>query len=160
MKSVFSWLISGLTVIFWIFRVIITIFSTLKVDFIIVPSDINIEIALLFLTLPCLILIFKRNIVGGIVYFGLYGWYFGMELAKILENVFVNNVQILPMSVVINAIICIIAIVIALMNLIDIVLSKYRKSENPSRKVDWFYKNENYDRKSDDRADKNNYKIY
>lgn len=160
MKSVFSWLITALAVMFWIFRVIITIMATVKVDFIIVPSDINIEIALLFFTIPCLILILKRNIIGGIVYLGLYGWYFGTELAKIIQNSLTNNVEILAMSVTIEAIVCIVALFIALLNLMDMVLLKYRKSENPSKKVDWFYKNENFDRKLDERTDKNNYRMY
>ena len=160
MKSVFSWLITALAVMFWIFRVIITIMATVKVDFIIVPIDINVEIALLFLTIPCLIAILKRNIIGGIIYFGLYGWYFGTELAEIMQNVLVNNIEVLPMSVIIGAITCIVALLIALLNLIDIVFSKYRKSENPSKKVDWFYKNEKFDRELDERIDKNNYSIY
>lgn len=160
MKSVFSWLISALAVMFWIFRIIISIMATFKAEFIITPIDINIEIALLFLTLPCLILIFKRNIIGGIAYFGLYGWYFGMELARIMENLVANGIEILPMNVVIEAIVCIVAILISLLNLLDIILSKYRKSENPSKKVDWFYKNESYDRNLDERSDKNNYRIY
>lgn len=160
MKSVFSWLISALAVMFWIFRVIISIMATFKAEFIIAPIDMNMEIVLLFLTLPCLILIFKRNIIGGIAYFGLYGWYFGMELARIIENLVVNSIEILPMNVAIEAIVCIVAILISLLNLLDIILSKYRKSENPSKKVDWFYKNENYDRNLDERSDKNNYRIY
>lgn len=160
MKSVFSWLISALAVMFWIFRIIISIMATFKSEFIITPIDINIEIALLFLTLPCLILIFKRNIIGGIAYFGLYGWYFGMELARIMENLVANGIENLPMNVAIEAIVCIVAILISLLNLLDIILSKYRKSENPSKKVDWFYKNENYDRNLDERSDKNNYRIY
>ena len=158
MKNVFSWLITALAVMFWIFRVIITIMATVKVEFIIVPIDINVEIALLFLTIPCLIAILKRNIIGGIIYFGLYGWYFGTELAEIMQKALVNNIEVLPMSVIIGAITCIVALLIALLNLIDIVFSKYRKSENTNKKVDWFYKNEEYDRKLDERADKNNYR--
>lgn len=160
MKSVFSWLISALAVMFWIFRVIISMMATFKAEFIITPIDMNMEIVLLFVTLPCLIFIFKRSIIGGIAYFGLYGWYFGMELARIIENFVVNNIEILPMNVVINAIVCIVAILISLLNLIDVIFSRYRKSENPSKKVDWFYKNENYDRNLDERSDKNNYRIY
>lgn len=160
MKSVFSWFISALAVMFWVFRVVVAIMATFEVDFIIKPIDMNIEIALLFLTLPCLILIFKRNIIGGIAYFGLYGWYFGMELARIIESLVINSTAILPMNVVVQALVCIVAILISLSNLLDIIFSRFRKSENPSKKVDWFYKNENYDRKLDERRDKNNYRIY
>lgn len=160
MKSVFSWFITSMAVIFWIFRVVITIMETIRVDFIIKPIDTNIEIALLFITIPCIILILKRNILGGIAYFGLYGWYFGTALAETLKNIIENSVQILPMSVAIEAIVCVAAIIIALSNLIDIILTRFGKNDNPNRKVDWFYKNKNYDRNLDERADKNNYRIY
>ena len=160
MKSVFSWLISALAVIFWIFRLIVALLATFNVDFIVVPSDINVEIALLFITLPCLIMIFKRNILGGVVLFGLYAWYFGGQLIAVMQEVLVNHVELVSMDVAINAVVASVAIIISLANLMDLVFMRFRKSDNPSKKVDWFYKNEAYDRKLDERSDKNNYRIY
>ena len=160
MRSVFSWLISALAVMFWGFRIVVAMMATFEIDFIVTPIDFNTEIALLFVTLPCLVLIFKRNIIGAIIYFGIYGWYFGMELARIIESLITNGTAILPMNVVVQALVCIVAILISLSNLLDIIFSRFRKSENPSKKVDWFYKNEDYDRKLDERRDKNNYRIY
>ena len=119
MKSVFSWFITALAIMFWIFRVVVTILATFEVDFIVVPSNINTEITLLFLTLPCLLMIIKRNIIGGIVYFGLYGWYFGSELATILENIFVNNLEIIPASVATSAMVCIAAVFSSVLNVLD-----------------------------------------
>lgn len=160
MKSVFSWFISAMAVMFWIFRVVITIMATLKIDCIMKPIDMNIEIALLFIAIPCILLIFKRNIIGGITLFGLYGWYFGVELANIIGTSIGENTQVLSAEATVTAITCIGAIIIALMNLVDVAVSKYRKSETPNKKVDWFYKNEKFDRKLDERVDKNNYRIY
>ena len=40
----------------------------------------------------------------------------------------------------------------------DLLLDKNRKAHPKDKKTDWFYKNEQYDRKLDDRADKNNYR--
>jgi len=160
MKSVFSWLISALAVIFWIFRVVVALLATFNMDFVVVPSDINIEIALLFITLPCLIMIFKRNILGGAILFGVYAWYFGGQLVGVMQDVLVNNVEFVAMSVVINAVVASAAIFISLANLMDLVFMRFRKSDNPSKKVDWFYKNEAYDRQLDERSDKNNYRIY
>ena len=37
-------------------------------------------------------------------------------------------------------------------------LDKNRKNNPKDKKTDWFYKNEEFDRKLDDRADKNNYR--
>ena len=40
----------------------------------------------------------------------------------------------------------------------DLLLDKNRKENPKDKKTDWFYKNEEFDRKLDDRADKNNYR--
>ena len=42
--------------------------------------------------------------------------------------------------------------------LLDLLLDKNRKENPKDKKTDWFYKNEEFDRKLDDRADKNNYR--
>ena len=160
MKSVFSWLISAFAVIFWIFRLVVALLATFEVDFVVAPIDFTIEIALLFITLPCLIMIFKRKIWGGVVLFGLYVWYFGGQLVGVMQDVLVNNVEIVSMDVVMTTVVSIVAILISLANLMDLVFMRFRKSDNPSKKVDWFYKNEAYDRKLDERSDKNNYRIY
>lgn len=160
MKSVFSWLISSLVVVFWIFRIVVALFATFEVEFMATPSDINLEIALIFLTLPCIVMIFKRKVLGGIVHFGLYAWYFGTELVMIMQNILENNTEVVSTSITINVIFACTAILISLANLLDLFFARHRKSENPSKRVDWFYKNEDYDRKIDERSDKNNYRIY
>ena len=42
--------------------------------------------------------------------------------------------------------------------LFDLLADSNRKAHPVNKKTDWFYKNDNYDRKLDDRADKNNYR--
>ena len=51
-----------------------------------------------------------------------------------------------------------IGILIPLVALIDVLLDKNRKLNPTDKKTDWFYKNKDYDRKLDERADKNNYR--
>ena len=51
-----------------------------------------------------------------------------------------------------------IGIVLPLAAVFDVLLDKNRKAHPTDKKTDWFYKNEEYDRKLDDRADKNNYR--
>ena len=51
-----------------------------------------------------------------------------------------------------------IGIILPLAVLIDLLLDKNRKENPTDKKTDWFYKNEEFDRKLDDRADKNNYR--
>ena len=41
----------------------------------------------------------------------------------------------------------------------DIFLNKERKGSTKDKKTDWFYDNEEYTRKLDERADKNQYKF-
>lgn len=152
MRSITSWLINILAVMFWIFRAIITFCDSLSIDFIIKPIDTNIEITLLFITFICLILVLKRNIIGGLAYFAVYSWYFGTEFYHIIS---VNqNIDVLSLCI------CIFAILLSLLNVLDIALSKVRKKENPNKKTDWFYKNQKFDRELDERADKNNYRIH
>ena len=50
------------------------------------------------------------------------------------------------------------ALGLALAALFDVLLDKNRKAHPTDKKTDWFYKNKDYDRKLDDRADKNNYR--
>ena len=44
-------------------------------------------------------------------------------------------------------------------SVMDIFLNKDRKGSTKDKKTDWFYTNEQYDRKLDERADKNQYKF-
>ena len=49
-------------------------------------------------------------------------------------------------------------IVIPLFVFFEMLIEKNRMAHPVDKKTDWFYKNEEYDRKLDDRADKNNYR--
>jgi hypothetical protein len=51
-----------------------------------------------------------------------------------------------------------IGMIIPIAVLLDLLLDKNRKNNPKDKKTDWFYQNEEYDRKMDDRADKNNYR--
>lgn len=151
MISVFSYLITMLAGIFWLFRVAVTYMYTMKIDFVIEPSNVTYEIILLFVTLILMIFIVKRKIIGALAYFILYGLYFGTELSNILENGQVINYPTLICSVA--------GIVIPVFIVIDILFNKDRKSEMKNKKTDWFYGADKFNRKYDERADKNQYKF-
>lgn len=51
-----------------------------------------------------------------------------------------------------------IGLIIPLAALFDVLLDRNRKEHPVDKKTDWFYKNKDFDRKLDDRADKNNYR--
>ena len=76
MTSLFSYLLTFFAIIFWAFRAIATLLFQLEVDFFTQPLNVTYEIMVLFATLPCLILVVKRNIVGAAAYLGLYVAYF------------------------------------------------------------------------------------
>lgn len=156
MKNLSSWLITIFVMMYWLFRVIVAITGSMDMDFIVSPINTNIEIALLFVVLICIPFIFKRKLLGAIVYLGAYGWYFGRGL---IENIIkiINN-ETLSMQTYTDMFFALIGVALPILVLFDILLDKTRMKNPTDKKTDWFYKNEQYDRKLDERADKNNYR--
>lgn len=156
MKNLSSWLITIFVMMYWLFRVIVAITGSMDMDFIVSPINTNIEIALLFVVLICIPFIFKRKLLGAIVYLGAYGWYFGRGL---IENVIkiINN-ETLSMQTYTDMFFALIGVALPILVLFDILLDRTRTKNPTDKKTDWFYKNEQYDRKLDERADKNNYR--
>lgn len=156
MKNLSSWLITIFVMMYWLFRVVLAITGSMGIDFVVSPIDTNIEIALLFVVLICIPFIFKRKLIGAIVYLVAYGWYFGRGL---IENVMkiINN-ETLSMQTYTEMFFALIGVALPILVLFDILLDKTRMKNPTDKKTDWFYKNEQYDRKLDERADKNNYR--
>ena len=156
MTSVFSYLITMIGGIFWLFRAVVAVTYTLGVEFPIVPLDFNAEIILLFITIIAMVLIMKRNIIGALVYFVAYGWYFGNDLYNNVMNI-INGQPIV--SDYLSVFISFVGVLIPFLTVMDIFLNKERKGSTKDKKTDWFYENEEYTRKLDERADKNQYKF-
>lgn len=156
MTSLFSYLITMIGGIFWLLRLVIAITYTMSVDIGIEPINFNIEIILLFVTLFCMIFIIKRNIIGALVYFVAYGWYFGQDLYNGIVNI--NNGQTALVDYVSLAL-SLVGVIIPFLTVLDIFLNKERKGSTKDAKTDWFYTNEEYTRKLDERADENQYKF-
>lgn len=156
MKNLSSWLITIFVMMYWLFRVVVAITGSMDMDFIVSPINTNIEIALLFVVLICIPFIFKRKLLGAIVYLGAYGWYFGRGL---IENIIkiINN-ETLSMQTYTDMFFALIGVALPILVLFDILLDKTRMKNPTDKKTDWFYKNKQYDRKLDERADKNNYR--
>lgn len=156
MKNLSSWLIVMFIIMFWAFRIIVAITGSMGIDFFVTPIDNNIEIILLFVVLLCVPFIFKRKLIGAMIYLLAYGWYFGREL---LQNVMqLINGETLAISTYLTMFIALIAIALPIIAVFDILLDKNRMKNPVNKETDWFYKNEQYDRKLDERADKNNYR--
>lgn len=157
MKKFSTYLLVMFMIVFWIIRIIITLTSELGKDFLgMVPQNEIFEIVILFTTLLCLILVVKRKLIGSLIYLALHAIYFGEDITNKLSIISNNTPLTLTQST--ELMVSIIGLIIPLAVLIDLLLDKNRKNNPKDKKTDWFYKNENFDRKLDDRADKNNYR--
>jgi len=156
MTSLFSYLITMFGGMFWLLRVVVAVTYTLGVNFPIVPLDFNTEIILLFVTVFAMVFIIKRNIIGALIYFVAYGWYFGNDLYNGVMNII--NGEALGTDY-LSIFISLIGVVIPFLTVMDIFLNKNRTGSAKDKKTDWFYENEEYTRKLDERADKNQYKF-
>ena len=156
MKNLSSWLIVMFILMFWMFRILVAINGTMGMDFFVKPIDNNIEVILLFVVLLCVPFIFKRKLIGAIIYLISYGCYFGRGL---IENVMqIISGETLSIDTYMSMFIALIAITLPIVAVFDILLDKNRMKNPVDKQTDWFYKNEQYDRKLDERADKNNYR--
>ncbi len=156
MKSLFSYLITMFGAMFWIFRVVVTVAYSMDWAFPITPLNFYVEIIILFVTLICMIFIIKRNIFGALAYFLIYGFYFGTDLYNGVMNI-VNGQPVA--SDYLSLFVSFLGILIPFLTVMDIFLNKNRGGSTNDKKTDWFYKNKDYDRKFDDRADRNQYKF-
>lgn len=156
MTGVFSYLITMFAGMFWLLRIVVAFTYSLAIDFPIVPLNFATEIILLFLTLVCMIFIIKRNIIGALVYFVAYGLYFGTDFYNGIMNI-INGQTVI--SDYLSLFVSFIGVIIPLLIVLDIFLNKDRTGVARDKKTDWFYKNKEYDRKFDDRADRNQYKF-
>lgn len=157
MKNFSTYLLLMFAVLFWGIRIVITVMEQLGKDFIgIVPINGTIEIVLLFVFLICAILIVKRKMIGAVAYLLTYGFYFGGDLTNKLITL--SNGDPLSLTESMAMLFSIIGVILPLAILLDLLLDKGRKAHPVDKKTDWFYKNEEFDRKMDDRADKNNYR--
>ena len=156
--AIFSYLLTFMGAIFWFFRAIATLMYQLDRDFFAKPLNEYMEIAVLFLTLPCLILVIKRNIIGAAMYLAIYVTYFGSVLLEAINNAQSTGLNIINSA---DMICTFIGVVIPVLTFLDILFNKNRKAGGGSKakKTDWFYKNKDYDREFDERADRNQYKF-
>ena len=160
MKNLSSWLLVMFMYIFWVFRIIIAFQSQYGKDFGgFVAFNLTVEIVLLFVTILCMILILRRYLLGGIIYLLSYGYYFG---GYILSNALPKMLsgETLDMSVMQNTLVAAVGLVLAICVVFDLVVDRIRKRDPKDKKTDWFFQNEQYDRKLDERADKNEYRNY
>lgn len=156
MRSMPSYLLLIFMVMFWIFRIVVAVTTSIGVNIGVVAMNMNIEVILLFVGLLCILLVVKRKLIGTILYLLAYGFYFGVDLYQIVIRIIEGNTAIDYT----NALASFIGIVLPIAVFFNMLVDKNRKAHPVDKKTDWFYKGEEYDRKLDDRADQNNYRNY
>lgn len=159
MRNFSTWLLVMFVAMFWGFRAIVAVMSQIGQDLGgIVPFNLTMEIILLFFVLICIILIVKREMAGALLYLAVYGIYFGTDLFSKL-SVVMEDAESLPVDAFANMFVAFLGIILPIAVLIDLLADRHRKANPKDKKTDWFFKNEKFDRKLDERADKNNYRI-
>ena len=155
MKNFSSWLIAMFAFMFWGFRLVGTALYSIGIDFMFVPSNMGMEIALLFITFICICFMVKRKLLAAIIYllahFMYYGPSFVTHFTQIIEGT-IDTTQVMGMMFEFFG------LVLAIAALFDVLLDKNKKALPTDKKTDWFYKGKEYDRQLDERADKNNYR--
>mgnify|MGYP000941633047 FL=1 len=157
MKKLSTYLVVMFMIMYWIFRIVLAVTNTIGIDMGITIPNYNMEIALLFITIVSIVLVIKRNIIGSLLYLLSYALYFGTPLFNGIMAV-VSSDGSFDINSYTTLFVNALGIVIPLFVLFEMLIEKNRMAHPVDKKTDWFYKNEEYDRKLDDRADKNNYR--
>lgn len=156
MKNVVSWLVTIFIVVFWIFRLVISYLYAMGEEVVFKPLDINTEILVLFISFFSILLIIARKKLGGILYFISYVYYFGIDAYNGIMNA-IN--QSGSMESYASTLVSFVAIILAISALMDVFFNNDRHEGKDNKDTHWFYKNKKYERKLDERADKNQYRI-
>lgn len=157
MKSLFSYLITFMAVIYWAFRVMVSLMFSMGQEFICTPLDSTLEIVILFLTIPSIIFIIRRNIIAATLYFGMYAAYFGTILYNSLTGMSAET-ETFAVTDSVSIFVTALGVVIPFLVFADVAIQKSR-FRPMDRDTDWYYGNDKYEREYDERADRNQYKI-
>jgi len=155
--TLFGYIITGVAGVFWLFRLVIALFTTMEIAFPFAPLNLTVEIILLFVTFICILAVIKRKMLGAIIYMTSYFGYFGVDLYKsinaiIEEGASINNYPNLLLSV--------IGVILPFLIFMNIGLNTGKKmSAGNNKDTDWFYKSTKHDRVYNERADRNQYKF-
>lgn len=161
MKSLASWLSIMFLGLFWIFRIAVTLATQYGMDFGgFIVFDNTIEIILLFVSLLCFVLIAKRKIWGPIIYLVGYGWYFGTYLINEFFPAITSSEQPADPIIIQNAFVIILGLLLGFVTFLNIAYERTKLKHFTDNKTDWYFQNDKYDRKLDERADKNQYRTY
>jgi len=156
MKKLSTYLLIIFMIMFWAFRVVVSLGNSIGQDMGFPIEDMTVEIVLLFIDIVLVLLVIKRKMIGALGFLLVNIWYFGPKLLNSL--MVMASGEAIDMYTINGALEGFIAVVLAVAILLDMLFDRNRKNNPKDKKTDWFYKGEQYDREIDERADKNNYR--
>lgn len=139
----------------FIFRLIVVFTTTMGIEFAVTSLNVNLEIGLLFVMLICIILISRNKLSGAVILTVSSIAYYGADILQKFTYISQNNVSI---EMAMELVISVVCVIIPIFAFFIIAFAKEQEKRPVDKKTDFFYKNEAYDRKYDERADKNNYR--
>ena len=142
-----SYMVNMFAIMFWLFRVYVALMISGGSEIPFTTPGIEMEIAVIFITLISIFMIFRRNLIFASIYLGTYFAFFTYGIALMNGNISTNT-QLL------NAMLMILGILIALLNFLDVMFNKNRKGSTKDNKTDWFYATDKYEREFDERCGK------
>ena len=155
MKNFSSWLIAMFAFMFWGLRLVGTVMTSLGNDFLFEPSNTTMEVILLFVTFICICFIIKRRLWASLTYLIAHFIYFAPTFFTHITQVMDGSLEI---TAYMGVLFEFVGLILPLAAIFDVLLDKNRKAHPTDKKTDWFYKNKQFDRQMDERADRNNYR--
>ena len=150
MKKVMNKFVVALMIVFLLFRIVVAVKAKEGEYFIVQPIDPTVEIALIFITFICILLVMRRLKVGSVIYALTYFAYFGVDIYNQIMNVI--NDGSFSLNVGTNFTVSVLGIIMGILAIMNIASYKDKQTE-------WFYDNKDLDRKVDEKSDHNNYRI-
>lgn len=155
MRTMSHYLIIMLSVMLFIFRLVVVFTTVLGIEFAVQSINVNYEMIFLVIMLISIILMTKSKLSGAIIFLISSIAYYGPTLLNQLIYLSNNTISI---EVAMQIVISLICVIIPIFAFFIIAFAKQQERKPVDKKTDFFYKNEAYDRKYDERADKNNYR--
>ena len=157
MKSFEYYLILLFSGMLFIFRMIVVITTVLGIKYSVVSLNVPLELGLLVLMLISIMLMVKTKLIGATIFLVSSLVYYVPDLIYSLKNL---NEVTSTMEGNVQLVATVIGILIPLFAFFITLMAKKQQVHPTDKKTDFFYKGKQYDRKYDERADKNNYRIY
>ena len=155
MRKMSNYLIIMFSIMLFIFRLIVAFTTELGIDFIVQSINIEYEIIYIMIMLLSIILISRNKLTGAIIFVISSIIYYGPSLLSQINIVLSNAIS---MEMAIQLLISIVGVIIPIFAFFIIAFAKEQEKRPVDKKTDFFYKTDAYDRKHDERADKNNYR--